>query len=207
MTRRSRLLWHGRALLSGMAGSSPAMTHSMEIERSRGRRFLPRRAPGLLRGDADLGLGGADVGVDVALERHEVLLEHADECTRGVVELRLVLPGLVRIEQVRLDAGELGRHGEAEIGIGAGFCVAQRAVERRREQRARHLYRHAGADAVFAPGPAGVDEPAVDAVDADQLAQQVAVDRRMPRQERRAEAGREFGLAADEALFGAGGLR
>jgi hypothetical protein len=143
----------------------------------------------------------------VALERDEVLLEHGDEVARGLVELRLVLPGLVRIEQMRLDAGELGRHREAEIGIGAEFRVAQRTVERRGEQRARHLDRHAAADAVFSAGPTGVDEPAIDAVRADQFAQQIAVDRRMARQERRAEAGGEFGLDADQALLGAGDLR
>ena len=63
-----------------------------------------------LGGDTHLGGGGADVGVHVGLERDEVLLEHGDEASRGLVELRLVLPGLVRIEQMRLDAGELGRH-------------------------------------------------------------------------------------------------
>src|SRR5690242_17696580 len=68
--------------------------------------------PPLLRGDAHFRRRGAHVGVDVLLELHEVLLEHADQLARGLVELELVLPGFLRIEQVRLDAGELGRHGE-----------------------------------------------------------------------------------------------
>src|SRR5260370_3548934 len=58
-----------------------------------------------LRRDPHLGRGGADIGVDVAFERHEILLEHGDQAAGGVVELRLALPCLVRIEQLRLDAG------------------------------------------------------------------------------------------------------
>jgi hypothetical protein len=61
--------------------------------------------------------------------------------------------------------------------------------------------------AELAAGPAGVDQPAVDVVLGDQLAQHVAVGARMPRHERRAEASREgrLRLAAD-ALLGAGHL-
>src|SRR5262249_8166655 len=149
-----------------------------------------------LRRNAYLGRGRAHVGVHVLLELHEVLLEHGDELARRLIELELVLPGLLRIEQMRLDAGQLRRHREAEVRIGAEFRVAQRAIERGGEQRARHLDRHAAADPVDAAGPPGVDEPAIGAVHADQLAQQIAVDRRMPRQEWRAEAGRELGLDA-----------
>ena len=108
---------------------------------------------------------------------------------------------------MRLDPGDRGRHREAEIRIGAELGVAQRTVERGGQQRARHLDRHAPADAVFARGPAGVDQPAIDIVHGDQFAQQVAVHGRMTRQERRAEAGGEFRLDADETLLGAGDLR
>ena len=108
---------------------------------------------------------------------------------------------------MRLDARHRGRHREAEIRIGAEAGVLQRAVERAGDQRARHLDRHAAADAVDAAGPAGVHQPAVDLVLGDVVAQQVAVFRRRTRQERRAEAGREFRLDADQALLGAGDLR
>ena len=82
----------------------------------------------LLRCDLHLGSRGADVGVNMALERHEVVLEHGDEAAGGLVELRLVLPSLVRIEQMRFDAGELPAFLEAEIRIGAELGVAQRPV-------------------------------------------------------------------------------
>src|SRR5262245_11033089 len=68
------------------------------------------RATALLRGDLHLWRCRADIGVDVAFELHEIVLEHRDELASGLVELCLVLPSLVRIEQMRLDAGELGRH-------------------------------------------------------------------------------------------------
>ena len=68
------------------------------------------------------------------------------------------------------------------------------------KQRARRLDRHAAADAVFAAGPAGIDQPAIDLVLVDVVAQQIGIDRRVARQERRAEAGREFRLHADQTL-------
>src|SRR5262245_38594962 len=46
----------------------------------------------LLRRDAHLGCGGAHVGIDVLLILDEVLLEHAHELARGVVEGGFVLP-------------------------------------------------------------------------------------------------------------------
>src|SRR5882724_8869530 len=57
----------------------------------------------LLRRDAHLGCGGAHVGVDVLLVLDEVLLEHAHQLARGVVEGGFVLPGLHRIKEMRLD--------------------------------------------------------------------------------------------------------
>jgi len=127
--------------------------------------------------------------VDVALEGDEVLLEHGDQLAGGLIELALVLPGLLRIEQMRLDAGELGRHRKTEIGVGAEFRVAQGSVERGGEERARHFDRHATADAVFSAGPAGIDEPAIDVMTRHQVAQELAIDRRVQRQERSAETG------------------
>src|SRR4051794_33938526 len=65
-----------------------------------------------LGGDTNLRCGGADVRVDVLLEFLEVCLEHADELACRLVELGLVLPGFDRVEQVRLDARDRGRHAE-----------------------------------------------------------------------------------------------
>ena len=76
---------------------------------------------------------------------------------------------------------------------GNRHCAASRSAPRSRAPASR-LDRHAAAGAVFAAGPAGVDQPAIDIVLGDQVAQQVAVDRRIARQERRAEAGGEFRL-------------
>ena len=92
---------------------------------------------------------------------------------------------------MRLDARQRGRHRKAEIFVGAEVGIAKRAVQRRGEQCARHLDRHAAAGAVFAAGPPGIDQPAVDIVFRNQLAQQIAVNGGVARQERRAEAGRE----------------
>jgi hypothetical protein len=55
----------------------------------------------------------------------------APACAR-LVERRFVLPGLHRIEQVRLDPGYRRRHGETEIGIGSEAHALERAVEARR---------------------------------------------------------------------------
>src|SRR5713101_6214931 len=127
----------------------------------------------LLRRDAHLRRGGLHVGVHLAFEAHEIVAEHAHQLARGLVEVGLVAPGLERIEQVRLDARHGSRHREPEIRIRAERGVLERAVERGGEQRARHLDRHAPAGAEFAPGPAGVDQPAIDRMRGDELAQQV----------------------------------
>src|ERR1700687_3527600 len=97
-----------------MAGTSTAMTKGYSL-----RRELHFRR------------GGADVGVDLGFELGEILLEHADQGPRGLVELGLVGPGLDGIEDMRLDAGQRGRHREAEISVGAEIGVAQRTVQRR----------------------------------------------------------------------------
>ena len=54
--------------------------------------------------------------------------------------------------------------------------------------------------------PARVDQPAVDVMSPDQIAQQIAVDGRMQRHERRAETGRERRLRLDDALLRARNL-
>src|SRR5581483_7171282 len=152
----------------------PAMTITI-LERT-----LFRREPHFRR-------GGTHVGIDVALEGGEILLKHADELARGVLEFGLVGPRLRWMQNMRLHARHRGRHLEAEIGIGAELRLVQAAVERGGQQRARHLDRHAAADAVNAAGPAGVHQPAVHLVGRDHVAEQIGINRGMPRQERRAE--------------------
>ena len=93
-----------------------------------------------------------------------------------------------------------------KFGIVAELDILQAAVERCIQERAGFLDRHALADAVLAAGPAGVDQPAVDIALGDALLEQVAVDRRMARHERRAEAGREGGFRLGHSDFGAGDL-
>src|SRR5436190_2465183 len=56
--------------------------------------FRAARSCKSLSGDAHLGRRGAHLGVDIVLELGEVLLEHADELARGVVEGSFVLPRL-----------------------------------------------------------------------------------------------------------------
>src|SRR5581483_10319640 len=97
---------------------------------SSSRPFVLAIRKSLLRRELYVGRGGADVGVDLGLELGEVLLEHRDQGAGGLVELGLVLPGLDRIENMRLDTGQRGRHGEAEIFVGTELGVAQAAVER-----------------------------------------------------------------------------
>src|SRR3546814_2528143 len=65
------------------------------------------------------------------------------------------------------------------------------SVQRRIQKRAGHLDRHARAGAILAAGPAGVDQPAIDAALGNALLQKIAINRRMTRHERRAEAGGE----------------
>src|SRR5271166_1920819 len=126
------------------------------------------------QGDARRWSGVADVLVGVDFELLEIVAEHLDQTARRFGEFALAAPSLDRIEDVRLDAGHLVRHGEAEMRIGAEGGLVQRAVERGREQAARHADRHAPADADPAARPAGVDQPAVDVMPGDQVAQQIA---------------------------------
>src|SRR5258707_5821855 len=148
----------------------------------------------LLRRELDIRRCGADVGVDVAFELGKVLLEHADQRAGGLVEFGLVFPGVDRIEDLARDTRQRGGNRKAEIFIGTEFHIAQATVEYSGEQRARHLDRHPAAGAVFAAGPAGIDQPAIHTVLRDQIAQHVAVDGGIERQERRTEAGRKFRL-------------
>ena len=87
----------------------------------------------LLRGDAHFGRGRAHVGIDVLSRTStKFFWNMPHELARGLVERGFVLPGLHRIEQVRLDARHRGRHREAEIRIGAeaGVLAASRRARR-----------------------------------------------------------------------------
>src|ERR1700712_1676778 len=70
----------------------------------------PRNDAVSLRREFYFRRGGADLGVYLRFEPGEILLEHADQRPRGLVELGLVLPGLDRIEDMRLDPGKRGGH-------------------------------------------------------------------------------------------------
>src|SRR5215210_5110354 len=70
-----------------------------------------------LGGDRHGGRCGPYVGIHVRLKTLEVLLEHLEQALGGLGEGGFVLPGLDRIEDVRLDARYRGRHGETEIRV------------------------------------------------------------------------------------------
>ena len=66
----------------------------------------------LLRRQLQIRRGGADVGVDLGFELGKILLEHADQRARGLVELGLVLPGVDRIEDFARHTRQRGRRPE-----------------------------------------------------------------------------------------------
>src|SRR5215470_20381379 len=89
------------------AGLSWIGTAGSNVARRPKGRHCKQRSDGrrLLRRDAHLGRSGAHVGIDVLLVLDEVLLEHAHQLARGVVEGGFVLPGLHRIKEMRLTPG------------------------------------------------------------------------------------------------------
>jgi hypothetical protein len=68
----------------------------------------------------------------VSLEALEIVAEHLHEAPGEFGEFGLAAPGLDRFETMRLDAGRLPLHGEAEVRIGADIRALQRAVDTRR---------------------------------------------------------------------------
>src|SRR5260370_26422087 len=56
----------------------------------------------LLRSDLHFGRRSVHIGVNLAPDMQEIVLEHRNELPRGGVHLSLVLASLVLIEQVRL---------------------------------------------------------------------------------------------------------
>ena len=115
-----------------------------------------------------------------------------------------IRPGHLRRQDVRRHAFDGGRDAEAEALVLVQVVHRNAAAERRIEQRARDLDRHALADAIGAAGPSGVDQPAIRPVLADEVEQQVAVVDRPARHEGGAEAGGERRLRLGDALLGAG---
>src|ERR1039458_777699 len=71
----------------------------------------------LFSGELHFRRGGADIGIDLRFELGEVLLEHADQRTRGLVELSLVGPGLDRIEDMRFEDRKSTRLNSSHLGI------------------------------------------------------------------------------------------
>src|SRR5579862_510148 len=138
----------------------------------------------------------------MGFELAEVVAEHGDELPRLYVVGRTIAPGVARIQNARIHARHRYRHAEMEVRIDAHLDMGERAVERRRKQRPRRLDRHAFADPERTARPARVHEPAIRLMLGDEIAQEVAVFRRMARHEGRAEAGGEGGLRlVAETLF------
>ena len=86
--------------------------------------FSIRDAKHSFRSELKVRCGRAHVGIDMALIDLKVLGEHADQLARRDIELRLVLPGVDRIENLGRHAFELSRHRETEIFVSAEFGVA-----------------------------------------------------------------------------------
>src|SRR5262249_32671620 len=86
---------------------------------------------------------GHHVRSDMRFELLEIPAEHLHELYRLRVVGGGVRPRLAWIEDLRVDPGHRDRHLEAETRIGAHLRRLERAMERRREKRARHLDRHA----------------------------------------------------------------
>ena len=107
---------------------------------------------------------------------------------------------------MRLDARHIGRHSKTEIGIGLEIGLAERTVKGGAQETARHADRHPAADAVFSAGPTGVDQPAIDMMLGDEIAQQIAIDRGMRGHERRTKTRRERRFRVFQATLGAGHL-
>src|SRR5690606_36506024 len=151
------------------------------------------RKSGRLRG------GLAHAFVHVGFELGEVVDEELQQLLRRAVVLVLVGPGGARVEDASMHAGHADRHVEAEVRILAELGIVERSLERRVKQRAGSLDRHTAPGAVFSAGPAGVEQPALHPAFGDPLLEQVAVDRRMARHERCAEAGAESCLGLGHA--------
>src|SRR4051812_37361936 len=88
------------------------------------------------------------------------------------------------------------RHLEAEDGILAELDVAELARQHRAEECTRGLDRHPVALAERSAGPAGVDQPDRRVVPVELLAEQLRVDGRPLRPERRAEAVEKVGCGS-----------
>src|SRR5215203_3926910 len=94
------------------AGANPEFIGWRALSRHRAQ---PMELDGILfRGDVDLRRRGLHFGVYGLLELREVLLEHANELARSLVEYLLVGPGSLRIEQIGIDTRHRGRNREAK---------------------------------------------------------------------------------------------
>src|SRR6478735_2300549 len=83
------------------------------------RPFYFRTVGSLFRGQLRFRRGSENFRIDLLLELGKVLLEHADQRACGLVELRLVLPGVDRVEDLSWHARQRSRDREAEILVGA----------------------------------------------------------------------------------------
>ena len=118
----------------------------------------------------------------------------------------MVGPGVARIEHVVRHARHGVRNRKPEKRFALEGRILQAAVDCGIDHRARVGDRHPLTDAVGAPGPAGVDEPAGHAMLRDALTEQLRIHGGLVHHERRAETGRERCGRFEDALLGAGNL-
>ena len=121
----------------------------------------------------------------------KVFVEHPNERRRLGIVGGSIRPGIAWVQDFGVYTIELGGNLETEHRIGAHRLVLEFSRKRSIQQRAGSLDRHARAGTEFASGPAGIDQPAVNLVIGNELAQQVAVNGGMPRHERCAKARRK----------------
>src|ERR1700730_12441178 len=102
-----------------------------------------------------------DSAADERLVLCEIRCEAPGQLTRGLVIGLLVGPGAAWIEDLARNIRTAFRHEVTEIGVLPHRRRGEATVERGAQQSARMSDRHPPADPIGAPGPAGVDEPAL----------------------------------------------
>src|SRR5271155_1261877 len=135
--------------------------------------FRVRQEKPLSRGaDCDF----LDFAADEGLVFAEIGLEALGQTARGLVIGLLVGPGAARVEHLVRHLGAAFRHEEAEIRLLADGRRGEAAVERGAQQGAGMGDRHAPPGAISAARPAGIDEPALRPMLANQGTQHLGID-------------------------------
>src|SRR6185312_15310356 len=105
------------------------------------------------------------------LELRKVIAEHAGELACLLVVRVLVVPRTARVQDLLGDIRHRLRYVEAEDRIGGGRHLVERPAQQSVDHGSRVAQLHSLAHAVRATAPAGVEEPDVGAVLAQQLAE------------------------------------